>query len=97
MIRLATLTLTTGCCIPEPLLPGGLVGVAAGQPFIDNAVGNRTQTNMEAFYNFPISDNIQVTPLVQVIANPPIKRQQRHDCHHPGRFSPSVGKGGTNI
>jgi len=48
-------------------------GVAAGQPFIDNAVGNRTQTNMEAFYNFPISDNIQVTPLVQVIANPPIK------------------------
>jgi len=25
---------------------------------------------MEAFYNFPISDNIQVTPLVQVIANP---------------------------
>jgi len=58
-----------GVAFRNLLLPGGFAGVAAGQP-IDNAVGNRTQTNMEAFYNFPISDNIQVTPLVQVIANP---------------------------
>ena len=59
-----------GVAFRNLLLPGGLAGVAAGQPFIDNAVGNRTQTNIEAFYNFAISDNIQITPLVQVIANP---------------------------
>jgi len=64
MIRLCDINLTTGWRVfRNLLLPGGLAGVAAGQPFIDNAVGNRTQTNMEAFYNFPISDNIQVTPL----------------------------------
>lgn len=59
-----------GVAFRNILLPGTLAGVAAGQPFIDTAVGNRTQTNIEAFYNFPFSDNIQVTPLVQVIANP---------------------------
>jgi len=51
-------------------VPGAFAGIALGQPFIDQAVGNATQTNFEAFYNFPISENIQVTPLIQVIANP---------------------------
>ncbi len=59
-----------GVSLRDLFVPGALAGVAAGQPFIDNAVGNATQTNIEAFYNFPVSDNIQVTPLVQVIANP---------------------------
>lgn len=59
-----------GVSLRDLFVPGTLAGVAAGQPFIDNAVGNATQTNIEAFYNFPVSDNIQVTPLVQVIANP---------------------------
>ncbi|HBL15110.1 MAG TPA: hypothetical protein DD379_27705, partial [Cyanobacteria bacterium UBA11162] len=26
--------------------------------------------NFEAFYNFPINNNIRVTPLIQVITNP---------------------------
>jgi len=47
-----------------------LAGIALGQPFIESAVGNATQTNFEAFYNFPVSDNIRVTPLIQVITNP---------------------------
>lgn len=47
-----------------------MAGIAAGQPFIESAVGNATQTNFEAFYNFPVNDNIRVTPLVQVITNP---------------------------
>ncbi|MBD2445825.1 carbohydrate porin [Nostoc sp. FACHB-152] len=47
-----------------------IAGLAIGQPLIDNAVGDATQTNFEAFYNFPISNNIRVTPLIQVIANP---------------------------
>ena len=59
-----------GVAFRNLLVPGTSAGVAAGQPFIDTAVGNRTQTNIEAFYNFPFNDNIQVAPLVQVIANP---------------------------
>ena len=59
-----------GLAFPDLLVEGALAGIAAGQPFIDNAVGNATQTNIEAFYNFPISSNIRITPLVQVITDP---------------------------
>lgn len=48
---------------------GSLAGIAMGQPFITDAVGNATQTNYEVFYNYPISRNIQVTPSIQVITN----------------------------
>jgi Carbohydrate-selective porin, OprB family/short chain dehydrogenase/S-layer homology domain len=47
-----------------------IAGIAIGQPFIESAVGNVTQTNFEAFYNFPFSDRLRVTPLIQVITNP---------------------------
>lgn len=59
-----------GIAFPDLFMPRALAGIAAGQPFIDSAVGNATQTNLEAFYNFPISNNIRITPLVQVILNP---------------------------
>ena len=59
-----------GVAFRDLLKPGALAGIAAGQPFIESAVGNATQTNFEAFYNFPLSKNIQITPVVQVIANP---------------------------
>ncbi len=48
---------------------GALAGVAVGQPFIANEVGNSTQTNYEAFYNYPISRNVQITPTLQIIEN----------------------------
>lgn len=48
---------------------GALAGVAVGQPFIANQIGNSTQTNYEAFYNYPFSRNIQITPTIQVIQN----------------------------
>ena len=59
-----------GVSLRNLLVPGAIAGVAAGQPFIDNAVGNATQTNVEGFYNFPFSENIQITPLIQLITNP---------------------------
>lgn len=46
---------------------GALAGIAVGQPFVVNQIGDSTQTNFEAFYNYPFSQNIQVTPTVQVI------------------------------
>ncbi|KAB8321289.1 S-layer protein [Tolypothrix campylonemoides VB511288] len=48
---------------------GAIAGVAVGQPFVVNQIGNSTQTNFEAFYNYPFSQNIQVTPTVQVITH----------------------------
>jgi len=59
-----------GVSFRDLFLPGALAGIAAGQPFIESAVGNATQTNMEVFYNFPLSDRLRITPLVQVITNP---------------------------
>ncbi|MEH2385926.1 MAG: iron uptake porin [Nostoc sp.] len=60
----------TGLAFRDLFVPGALAGIAAAQPFIENAVGNATQTNIEAFYNLPLSDNIRITPVVQVITNP---------------------------
>jgi carbohydrate-selective porin OprB len=37
---------------------------------VTSELGNATQTNIEAFYNFPVSNSIRITPLVQVIVNP---------------------------
>lgn len=48
---------------------GALAGIAVGQPFITGDVGNATQTNFEAFYNYPLTRNIQITPAIQVITN----------------------------
>jgi BMFP domain-containing protein YqiC len=59
-----------GIAFPDLFVPRALAGIAAGQPFINSAVGNATQTNLEAFYNLPITNNIRITPLVQVILNP---------------------------
>jgi porin len=59
-----------GVALTDLFVPRALFGIALGQPFIESAVGNATQTNFEAFYNFPVSDNIRLTPLIQVITNP---------------------------
>ncbi|MEH2313022.1 MAG: iron uptake porin [Nostoc sp.] len=58
-----------GVAFPDLFYPGALAGIAVGQPFIANEIGNSTQTNFEGFYNFRVSDNIQVSPSIQVISN----------------------------
>lgn len=59
-----------GISVKDLLLPDTLAGIAAGQPLIESAVGDATQTNFEAFYNVPVSDQIRVTPLLQIVTNP---------------------------
>ncbi len=59
-----------GISFRDLFVTGSVAGIAAGQPLIESTVGSATQTNIEAFYNFPLSDNIKITPLVQVITNP---------------------------
>jgi len=58
-----------GVAFPDLFKRGAIAGIAAGQPFITDDIGDATQTNFEAFYNFPINDYIRVTPLIQVITN----------------------------
>jgi hypothetical protein len=59
-----------GVAFSDLFVEGALVGIAAGQPFIASEIGNSTQTNFEAFYNFPINDNIRITPVLQLITDP---------------------------
>ncbi len=59
-----------GFAFPDLFKEGALAGIAVGQPFIESNVGNSTQTNLELFYNFPVSSNIRITPDVQFIFNP---------------------------
>ncbi len=56
-----------GVAMRDLFTRGALAGIAIGQPFVANQIGNSTQTNFEAFYNYPFSRNIQVTPTIQVI------------------------------
>jgi carbohydrate-selective porin OprB len=59
-----------GLAFPDLFKPGALAAIAVGQPFIESKVGNSTQTNVEVFYNFPITSNISITPDIQFIFNP---------------------------
>ncbi|GAP98014.1 iron uptake porin [Leptolyngbya sp. NIES-2104] len=59
-----------GIAFQDLLIPKSIAGLAVGQPFIENAVGDATQTNIEAFYNLPLNDNISLTPLIQIITHP---------------------------
>ncbi|WP_448533344.1 iron uptake porin [Parathermosynechococcus lividus] len=57
------------------LVPGSVLAAAAGAPFINSApsagfINNANQVNVEAFYKFPISDNISITPIFTAIINP---------------------------
>ena len=59
-----------GLTFSDVIREGDRSGILVGQPFIANEAGDGTQTNVEAFYNFTVNDNLRVTPLVQVIINP---------------------------
>jgi Carbohydrate-selective porin, OprB family/S-layer homology domain len=52
------------------VIPGTFAGVAIGQPFISKDFGNATQTNLEAFYNLQLNENLSLTPTLSLIVNP---------------------------
>lgn len=58
-----------GIALRDLFTRGALAGIAVGQPFIASEIGDSTQTNYEAFYNYPLNRNIQITPTFQVIEN----------------------------
>ncbi len=63
-------TWSAGFAFPDLFKEGAMAAIAVGQPFVENQVGTATQTNVEIFYRFPISDNISITPDLQFIFNP---------------------------
>jgi hypothetical protein len=58
-----------GVGVKDLFVPGSLLAVAAGQPFIGDGDANPDQFNVEAFYRFPVNDNITITPAVMYIDN----------------------------
>lgn len=64
------LSWSVGIGLRNVVIPTTFAGVAIGQPFVTGDVGDATQTNFEAFYNLPLNDNISVTPIFSVVANP---------------------------
>ncbi len=61
---------TLGVGLRNIVIPGTVAGVAIGQPFVTNELGNATQTNFETFYNLQLSDNISLTPTISLVINP---------------------------
>lgn len=59
-----------GVALPDLFIEGARGAIAVGQPFIESNVGNTTQTNLEAFYRIPLSENIAITPDIQFVFNP---------------------------
>ncbi|KST64347.1 porin [Mastigocoleus testarum BC008] len=51
------------------VIPGTIAGIAIGQPFATNGLGDANQINLEAFYNLQLSDNISVTPTFTFVDN----------------------------
>jgi Carbohydrate-selective porin, OprB family/S-layer homology domain len=69
----SVLTWSAGVGVKNLLIPGSLLAFAGGQPFVvsnrNGSFGDAVQTNYEAFYRFPINDNISITPSVQLITD----------------------------
>ena len=56
-----------GLSFSDLLVEGSISGIAIAQPFIEDAAGDATQTNFEVFYNYPISSNITISPILQTV------------------------------
>jgi Carbohydrate-selective porin, OprB family/S-layer homology domain len=58
-----------GVGVKDLFIPGSLLAVAVGQPFVVSSQAGPEQTNFEGFYRVPINDNISITPTVQLITD----------------------------
>jgi hypothetical protein len=58
-----------GVGVKDLFIPGSLLAVAVGQPFVVSNQSGPEQTNFEGFYRFPINDNISITPSIQLITD----------------------------
>ncbi len=63
-------TWAVGISAQNFLIPGSKAGVAIGQPFITDRLGNATQTNIEAFFGLLLNDRLNISPTLTVVSNP---------------------------
>jgi hypothetical protein len=69
-------TFAVGLAYKDLFVPGSMIGAAVGAPLITSGavkgdgINDATQLNIEAFYRFPVTDNISITPIMSVIVNP---------------------------
>ncbi|MCG9892605.1 MAG: iron uptake porin [Thermosynechococcaceae cyanobacterium MS004] len=63
------LTWQAGVGVKDLVIPGSLLAAAVGQPYLVFGQAGPEQTNYEAFYRFPINDNITITPAVMLITD----------------------------
>jgi Carbohydrate-selective porin, OprB family/S-layer homology domain len=68
-LELSPVTWAVGMNVRNWPVPGNVAGIAIGQPFISNDLGNASQTNFEAFYHLQLSDNLSLTPALIVVGN----------------------------
>ena len=73
---------SAGFAFPDLFKEGASLGIAAGQPFIASEIGNDTQIDFEAYYNYPINDFISIAPIFQVINN--ASNQSTNDTIYTG-------------
>ncbi len=60
-----------GLAFPDLFKEGNQGGIAIAQPLIfQHPDIDHTQTNYEVYYNYRVSDQIRITPLLQVITHP---------------------------
>lgn len=63
-------TWALGGTIRDIVIPGSVAGLAIGQPFIESAIGDATQLNVEGYYSFDLNDSISFSPAFLIVANP---------------------------
>ena len=63
-------TWMAGFGIKDLVVPGSLLAVAGGMPFMVTNDNLPEQTNIELFYRFPINNNITITPSIMYILDP---------------------------
>ena len=59
-----------GFAVRNFLIPGSRAGIAIGQPFVENKVGNATQTNLEGYFGLALNDHFNISPGFLIVSNP---------------------------
>ncbi len=75
-LDLHPLTWMLGLGLRNLFIPSSVAGIAVGQPFVTNGLGNATQTNFEVFYNLSLKENFSITPAFSFVINPDNDRSQ---------------------
>lgn len=64
------ITWAIGGILRNFVIPGSKAGLAIGQPFATGALGNATQTNVEAYFGLLLNDRINFSPSILYVINP---------------------------